>query len=248
MRRKQAAAALLVCAVLAGIGGRAAAEARAAERAEMIATVVAHARSTAHHTGRPTLDPRILRAMAALPRDAFLPAPLAPLAYLDRPLPVGHGQTVSQPFIVGLMTDCAEVGPGDDVLLLGIGGGYHAALLAELAATVRAVDIQPEVAAAAMNRLIHLGYDNVFIANHDPYFGWRVDLRRFDAIIVRQAIDFMPDGLVGQLAPGGRIVAPIGGAEAGQTLVLGRKTRDGRLVEQSILPVRFTRLPGGRRL
>ncbi len=220
-----------------------------ASRDRMVETIVTEIRLTSGWIGKASLDPRIIGVMSRVPRHAFVPPGLASLAYLNRPLPVGFGQTVSQPYIVALMTDLAAIEKGDNVLLLGIGGGYHAAVLVALAGRLNIVDIQPRVAAAAMNRLIRLGYDdNVRLANHDPYFGWRGEDRAFDAIIVRQAIDYIPDALIHQIKTGGRIVVPVGTSQARQELILGRKTPDGRLIERSIIPVRFTRLPGGPRI
>ncbi len=257
-------AATTACLAIAATAANAAAEARPtagetagggiaggfkANRGKMVQTIVAETRLTSGWIGKSTLDQRVLNVMARVPRHAFVPPELASFAYLNRPLPVGFGQTVSQPYIVALMTDLAALEKGDEVLLLGIGGGYHAAIIAELVGGLSIVDIQPRVAAAAMNRLIRLGYqDKVRLANHDPYFGWRVDDRKFDAIIVRQATDFIPDALIRQLKPGGRIVAPVGASEDHQELILGRKAPDGRLVERSMMPVRFTRLPGSPRI
>ena len=217
-------------------------------RARMVEMIVSEVRLTGGWIGKTILDPRVLGVMARIPRHEFVPPKLASFAYLNRPLPVGFGQTVSQPYLVALMTDLARIEKGDDVLLLGMGGGYHAAIIADLVGSVKVVDMEPRVAAAAMNRLIRLGYDNVTVANHDPYFGWRDSQRKFDAIIVRQATDFIPEALIRQLKPGGRIVAPVGTSAAEQDLVLGRKTSDGRLIERSIMRVRFTRLPGGPRI
>lgn len=217
-------------------------------RARMVETIVSEVRLTGSWIGKTILDPRVLGVMSSVPRHEFVPARLASFAYLNRPLPVGFGQTVSQPYIVALMTDLVGIEKGDEVLLLGIGGGYHAAIIADLVGSVKVVDMQPRVAAAAMNRLIRLGYDNVTVANNDPYFGWQAEDRKFDAIIVRQATDFIPEALIRQLKPGGRIVVPVGNSAIEQELILGRKTADGRLVERSIMPVRFTRLPGGPRI
>ena len=226
----------------------AAQESFADRRAEMVKTIVSEVRMTRDWIGKSRLDPVILEVMDRVPRHEFVPQPLARYAYLNRPLPVGHGQTVSQPYIVALMTDLVRVKKGDNVLLVGIGGGYHAAILRELAGGVRCVEMQPKVAKAAMMRLSRLGYGNVVTQTGDPYYGWRGAGRHFDVIIVRQAMDFIPLSLVKQLKPGGRLVIPAGRSEHKQHLTLAEKAPDGRIIERRVMPVRFTRMPGGPRI
>ena len=197
--------------------------------------------------GLATPNPRVLESMRRVPRHVFVPPPLAPYAYLNRPLPVGHGQTVSQPSIVALMTDLAGIRPDFTMLQIGIGGGYQAALLAELAGKVFCVELFKPVAEAAMTRLIGQGYDNVEVQVGDGYYGWR-EAGPFDAIIVRQAVHHIPPPLIAQLKPGGRLIMPVGPPDGMQHLVLVRKMSDGKLTERRILPVRFTTLPGGSRI
>lgn len=220
----------------------------ASRRESMIRTIASEARLTGSWIGKDSLDARVLRVMGKVPRHEFVPPALVPYAYLNRPLPVGHGQTVSQPYIVALMTDLAEISRGDKVLLLGLGGGYHAAILERLAGEVHCVEMQPPVAAAALNRLTRLGYTKVKARTDDPYYGWRGDDARFDAIIARQAMDFIPRSLINQLKPGGRLVIPAGVSRERQFLTVVRKTADGSVSEKRVLPVRFTRLPGGPRI
>jgi protein-L-isoaspartate(D-aspartate) O-methyltransferase len=194
------------------------------------------------------IDKRVIEVMRVVPRHEFVPPPLQPFAYLDRPLPVGHGQTVSQPFLVALMTDLAQVRSGDNVLLIGLGGGYDAAIIEELAGKVYCLEMEPVVAETAMNHLYRLGYKNVEVRNGDPYYGWRGGKETFDAIIVRQAMDFVPSALLAQLKPGGRIVIPTGTSDDGQDLTVAYRQTDGRVIERRVMPVRFTRLLGGDRL
>jgi protein-L-isoaspartate(D-aspartate) O-methyltransferase len=217
-------------------------------RKAMIDTIEAEAQETRMWTGKAQLDKRVIDAMRAIPRHEFVPPPLRPYAYLNRPLPVGHGQTVSQPFLVALMVDLAEIKAGDKVLLIGLGGGYDAAILEKLAGKVYCLEMEPLVAEAALNHLLRLGHKNVEIRIGDPYYGWRGASETFDAIIVRQATDFVPPALVAQTKPGGRIVIPTGTSDEHQDLTVAQRRADGQLIERRIMPVRFTRLPGGERL
>lgn len=214
----------------------------------LIAQVVEHAELAGPTTGREALDPAILGAMRTLPRHAFVEPEAVPFAYLDMPLPAAHGLRESQPYIVALMTDMVAIEPGHDVLVLGIGGGYHAALVHELAARVHAVDLDAEAVASVTERLAELDYGGIDIRAADPYDGWPDVDRRFDAIIVRLAIDRVPPMLYRQLAPGGRLVAPIGRADDGQVLTLVTRGADDGFTTTPVLPVRFMRLPGGERL
>ncbi len=220
----------------------------AAARELLVEQVVEHARLAAPMTGREQLDPAILEAMRGLPRHVFVEAEAAAFAYLDVALPADHGLRESQPYIVALMTDVAGIGPDHDVLILGVGGGYHAALASRLAARVFSVDLDAAAVASVRERLAELDYGAVELMAADPYDGWPETGRRFDAIIVRLAIDRVPPMLLRQLAPGGRLVAPIGRADDGQILTLVTQEPDGGYATTPILPVRFMRLPGGERL
>ncbi|MBM3492613.1 MAG: protein-L-isoaspartate O-methyltransferase [Alphaproteobacteria bacterium] len=197
--------------------------------------------------GRDPADPRLLEAIAATPRHHFVPPPLVPFAYLDRPLPIGHGQTVSQPSLVALMLALAAPKLTDRVLLVGIGGGYDTALLARLAGEVYCVELQPEVAHWARERLDRLGHTAVRIRRGDGYYGWS-EVAPFAAIVLRQSLGHPPPPLLKQLAPGGRLIMPLGPADAEQHLTLFEKQADGRLKETRALAVRFVAMPGGDRI
>lgn len=243
----------LAAAILAGlaavVAGPAAAEDDfAARRTAMVKVIAKEAWLTQRWTGRQRFDRRVMAVMGRVPRHAFVPPPLARFAYSNRPLPVGHGQTVSQPYIVALMTELADIDRRDEVLLIGIGGGYHAAILSTLAGRVRCVEMQPEVAEAALARLKGQGYDGIDLRLADPYYGWRGARAAFDAIVVRQAMDYIPKTLLNQLKPGGRLVLPAGPSDAGQQLTVAIRRPDGRVIERHVMPVRFTRMPGGSRI
>jgi len=220
----------------------------ATQRHFMIQEIVSTSSQAGDLTGRPTLDTHVLEIMDSVPRHEFVPEPLQRLAYLNRPLPIGHGQTVSQPYIVALMTDLARIGHDDTVMVLGIGGGYQAAIAARLAGNVRCVEMFEPVARGAVERLSRLGYDNVDVRVGDPYYGWRGGLETFDAIIVRQAMAFVPEALIDQLKRGGRLVMPLGTPDMGQFLTVIRKNADGTTAQHRILPVLFTQMPGGPRI
>ena len=172
----------------------------------------------------------------------------APFASLDVAVPAAHGLRASQPYIVALMTAVVAIAPGHDVLILGVGGGYHAALARRLAARVYSVDLDADAVASVAARLEAQDYGDIDIRAADPYDGWPQVDRQFDAIIVRLAIDRVPPMLYRQLAPGGRLVAPIGRADDGQVLTLVTRGTDDSFATTPILPVRFMRLPGGERL
>jgi protein-L-isoaspartate(D-aspartate) O-methyltransferase len=220
----------------------------AAARRHMVAQVALHARLTAELTGRPELDAAVLDAMLRVPRHAFVRPELARYAYLDVALPAGNGLRESQPFLVALMTDLVAPPRDGDVLILGIGGGYHAAVASALVGRVFCLDLDAEAAAVAMARLAPLDHGKVETRIADPYYGWPEADRRFDAIIVRLAVDEVPAILLSQLKPGGRLVAPVGPSDAEQRLTLFTKDADGRITRRPVLPVRFMRLPGGRRI
>lgn len=238
----------LVLAMAAGAGPLAAADEPAEAGDFLVEQVIEHARLAGPMTGHATIDPAILDAIRRLPRHAFVEPEAAPLAYFDIPLPAAHGLRESQPFIVALMTEVAALEPTDSVLILGVGGGYHAALASGLAAAVHAVDLDEAAVATVAARLAELDLPGVELRAADPYDGWPEIDRRFDAIIVRLAIDRLPPMLLRQLAPGGRLVAPIGRADDGQMLTLVTRGQDESFATTPILPVRFMRLPGGERL
>jgi protein-L-isoaspartate(D-aspartate) O-methyltransferase len=196
--------------------------------------------------GERRLDPRVLAALAKVPREHFVPGDLAARAYDDRPLPIGHGQTISQPFIVALMTDLLQVGPDAVVLEVGTGSGYQAAVLAETGAEVWTIEIFRALAEQAKARLARLGYGKVRVRHGDGYAGWP-EAAPFDAIVVTAGADSIPPALIEQLAPGGRLVMPVGDPFVDQQLVLVEKDSAGRVASRGLLPVRFVPLLRGVR-
>jgi protein-L-isoaspartate(D-aspartate) O-methyltransferase len=167
-------------------------------------------------------DQAVLDAMLRVRRDLFVPAEYLSQAYADHPLPIGYGQTISQPYIVGLMTEVLKIKPGDKVLEIGTGSGYQAAVLADMGAEVYSIEIIPELARQAEKRLQDLGYGGVHVLSADGYYGWPENAP-YDAIIVTAAPDHLPQPLAGQLRDGGRLVVPIGPLGAFQTLWLFEK-------------------------
>jgi protein-L-isoaspartate(D-aspartate) O-methyltransferase len=194
--------------------------------------------------GREVRDSATLRAMLSVPRHQFVPANLRTSAYADFPLPIGYGQTISQPYIVAFMTEQLGLTPRSRVLEVGTGSGYQAAVLAEIAGDVYTMEIVPQLALEAETRLRQLGYGRVHTRHADGFFGWP-DAAPFDAIIVTAAAGFVPPPLVEQLRPGGRMVIPVGSVYGAQNLVLVRKAPDGAITTRTILPVRFVPLTGG---
>lgn len=198
-------------------------------------------------SGGGPIDPRVIAAMAKVPRHEFAPPPLRPYAYLDRPLPVGRDATISQPSLVAVMTDLLKIEPGQKVLEVGVGGGYHTAILAEMTTDVSSVEFHAQVAEAARRTLVRLGYRGVKVNVADGYYGWRPGAP-YDAILVRMAIPDVSSALLEQLKPGGRLIAPVGPATSPQQLILFQKGADGRVTETAIMEVIFRALPGGTRL
>ncbi len=200
--------------------------------------------------GRDIANPAVLAAMRSVPRHEFVPAAERPLAYQDRPFPIGFGQTISQPYIVAFMTEQLKLRPTDRVLEIGTGSGYQAAVLAKLVAEVYSIEIVAPLAQRAMSDLARLGYTNVFVRAGDGYQGWP-DAAPFDAIIVTCAPERVPQPLIEQLRDGGRLIIPIGLLHD-QQLVLLRK-RNHQMEQSAIIPVRFVPMtgeaegkPGGR--
>jgi protein-L-isoaspartate(D-aspartate) O-methyltransferase len=211
------------------------------ERRGMVAAVVEMMRFTAPVTGRERLDERVLAALGKVPRHRFVPEDDAGNAYLNTALPIGHGQTISQPYIVALMTELAELGPEDTVLEIGTGCGYQAAMLAEVAGRVYSVECLEELAEAARERLKDLGYRNVEIRSGDGWAGWP-EHAPYRAILVTAAAREVPPLLLEQLAPGGRLVLPLGRPWQPQSLVAIEKDLDGTTHEREVLPVVFVPL------
>jgi protein-L-isoaspartate(D-aspartate) O-methyltransferase len=189
---------------------------------------------------RDITDPRVLVAMGTVPRHRFVPEAMVSRAYGDYPLPIGQDQTISQPYIVALMTQWAEVAPGDRVLEVGTGSGYQAAVLAELTDKVFSIEILPELARQAAARLQDLGYGRVQVKSGDGYQGWP-EAAPFDAILVTAAAPRVPPALTAQLKEGGRLVIPLGHPGEPQTLIRYRRVQ-GKLLEEASLAVRFVPL------
>ena len=229
---------LLIAGVLGGCGGGRAEEgaARAEQewarlRDEMVRTQIA---------ARGVRDERVLAAMRSVPRHLFVPEDVRAQAYEDHPLPIGEGQTISQPYIVGLMSELLEVGSGDRVLEIGTGSGYQAAILAEMGCEVYTIEIRPQLAADAEERLTKLGYSNVHVLVGDGYVGWP-KAAPFAGIIGTAAPERTPQNFLDQLASGGHLVIPIGSFYQ-QLKVYTRE--DGSVLERDVIPVRFVPMIG----
>ena len=207
------------------------------QRMRMMAEIAAIARETDGATGRPTLRKAVMSVMARVPRHRFVPLLQQPFAYENRALPIGEGQTISQPFLVALMTDLLDPKLGDTVLEVGTGSGYQAAVLAELVAKVYTIEIVEPLGRQAMQLLKDLGYSNVQARIGDGYNGWP-EAAPFDSIIVTAAPAEIPTPLIDQLKRGGRMVIP-GGASDMQYLLLVEKLADGTTTTKRTLPVRF---------
>jgi protein-L-isoaspartate(D-aspartate) O-methyltransferase len=199
---------------------------------------------TRDETGRVEFAAPVMAAMAKVPRHEFVPPDEVPYAYENRPLPIGYGQTISQPYIVALMTDLTQVGPGDVVLEIGTGSGYQAAILAELAQAVYTMEIIEPLAVQAGERLGRLGYAKVQARLGDGYHGWP-EHGPYDAILVTAAASHVPPPLIAQLKAGGRMVIPVGAPFMVQYLLLIEKAGDGSVSTRQVLPVSFVPLVGG---
>lgn len=208
-----------------------------ARRRAMVAEISQHA------PGETRIDRDVLTVMGKVPRHRFVPSAQIEYAYENRPLSIGHGQTISQPYIVALMTTLARPERKHKVLEIGTGSGYQAAVLAELAGEVYSMEIIEPLGALATQRLRTLGYGNVRTRIGDGYYGWP-EAGPFDAIVVTAAASSVPPPLIRQLKPGGRLVIPVGGSFFTQTLMLVEKRPDGRIRSTQILPVSFVPLTG----
>ena len=186
-------------------------------------------------------DQRVIAAMGAVPRHRFVPDKYRSQAYDDTPLPIGSGQTISQPYIVALMSELLQTRPGDRVLEIGTGSGYQAAVLADMGCTVYTIEIFQELGTSAAGRLKGMGYENAEVKVADGYFGWK-DHAPYDAIVVTCAATHVPPALIEQLKSGGRICVPVGPAFGTQDLVVVTKQPDGTVRSRSIIPVRFVPL------
>jgi len=186
---------------------------------------------------------KVLEAMRQVPRHLFVPKRLKRRAHEDNPLPIGYGQTISQPYIVALMTQVLKIEPGDKVLEIGTGSGYQAAILSELTPHVYTIEILKPLAAQASEKFRKLGYKTIRARRGDGYFGWE-EHAPFDAIIVTAAAGHVPPPLVKQLAPGGRMIIPLGGPYQVQRLILVKKSGEGKINSRTLIPVRFVPMTG----
>jgi protein-L-isoaspartate(D-aspartate) O-methyltransferase len=213
----------------------------AMERTAMVGTIEARARDAEAALPGGRIDPKVLDVLRAVPRQEFVPAALREESYADHPLPIGYGQTISQPFIVALMTQVLDVGPKSVVLEVGTGSGYQAAVLAQLVGQVHTIEIIPALAANAAHLLARLGYNNVSVRQGDGYYGLP-EAAPFDGIIVTAAAGHIPPPLLQQLKPGGRMVIPVGPPLGLQHLTLVERDPEGRVRTRQLFPVRFVPL------
>ena len=215
------------------------------DMARMLRDIRQEVQLTRSWIGRDHLDARVLAAMEKVPRHEFVPKEFDYLAYDNGPLAIGHGQTISQPYIVALMTDLLNLHPGDTVLEVGTGSGYQAAVLSLLVKRVFSIEIVAALAREAGARLRRLGYDNVTVRSGDGYGGWP-EHAPFDAVIVTAAAPGIPPPLLEQLKPGGRMVIPVGVPYGRQTLTVVNRDERGEISEEEMLPVAFVPLTGER--
>ena len=211
-------------------------------RQSMVAEIAVHTIYASARIGKAALSRRVMEAMEAVPRHVFVPVELQPYAYANTPLPIGFDKTISQPFIVALMTDMLDIQPQDTVLEIGTGLGYQATIAASLARKVYSVEVIEELSQQARDRLKRLGIDNVELRIGNGCFGW-AEHAPFDKIIVTAAPDLIPPALLAQLKPGGRMAIPAGLPDAQQLLLVVKDT-DGMVTTKEILPVRFSQLEG----
>lgn len=212
----------------------------------MLMEITAETIYSSARLGRAALHRRVLDAMAKVPRHEFVPLELQPYAYLNQPLPIGCGKTISQPFIVAVMTDLLDLEPTDVVLEVGTGLGYQSAILSTLAQRVYTIELIDELARRARQRLARLGYANVEVKVGNGYHGWP-EHAPFDKIIVTAAPELIPPPLIHQLKAGGKMMIPAGLADS-QQLMLVEKSADGTVSTRAILPVRFSQLEGSDEL
>lgn len=217
----------------------------AAARAAMVEVIAQEVLWANRYLGKTALDPRVTAALLAVRRHDFVPLAYRSEAYENHPLPIGHGQTISQPFIVAIMTDLLRTEPGHRVLEIGTGCGYQAAVLSRLVARVYSIETVAPLAAEAGERLRRLGFTNVEVRHGDGYAGWP-EAAPFDRILVTAAAPRLPQALVDQLAPGGRMLIPLGPRGGDQDLVAIAKDAAGQVDQRSVLPVAFVPMVAGR--
>lgn len=213
------------------------------EREQMAREIESEVKYTSRWIGKKALDPRVMQAMRHVLRHEFVPSDMAAVAYRNEPLPIGFGQTISQPYIVALMTDLLRLGEEDIVLEVGTGCGYQTAVLSELVKQVYTVEMVKQLGEQAKARLARLGYENVEFKIGDGYYGWK-EHAPYDTVIVTAAARTIPDALIEQLRPGGRMAIPIGTPYSSQTLMQVEKDRAGAVHSRNILSVAFVPLAG----
>ena len=214
---------------------------------DMIEDIKAEVRYTSSLIGKDELDPRVMEAMRKVPRDAFVPADMRVAAFENSPLPIGYGQTISQPYIVALMTDLLAPEPEHRILEIGTGSGYQTAILSQLCSKVYSVEVVKELGAVAAEVFKRLGCQNIEMRIGDGYQGWP-EHAPYDGIIVTAAATHIPSALVEQLKPGGRMVIPVGLPYSHQELMLVRKDEQGKIQTESVLSVAFVPLVSGERV
>lgn len=213
-------------------------------RQALVRQIAQDVRDTSAYLNKESLAPGVLDAIEEVPRHEFVPADVRTEAYLNRPLPIGYGQTISQPYIVAVMTDLVAPAAGDTVLEVGSGSGYQAAVLGRLVKRVYTMEIIEPLGRRAAATLERLGYSNVEVRISDGYYGWP-EHGPYDAIVVTAAASHVPPPLISQLKPGGRMVIPVGSRFFTQQLVVVEKDRGGEITTTQVLPVRFVPLTGG---
>ncbi len=211
---------------------------------DMLDDIDAEVRYTRNMIGKDALDARVMQAMRNVPREEFVPPDMKFDAFENGPLPIGHGQTISQPYIVALMTDMVAPEPEHSILEIGTGSGYQTAILSQLCSRVYSVEVVAELGAAAAAIFNRLGYDNIETRIGDGYRGWP-EHAPYDGIIVTAAATHIPEALIEQLKPGGRMAIPVGQPYSYQELMLVRKDGQGKTHTQSVLGVAFVPLVGG---
>lgn len=234
---------VLLCLLVSADLVPAAADRYSEARRKMVREIAADVRATSSYINKKELDSRVMSVMGTVERHKFVPASEQSWAYANQPLPIGHGQTISQPYIVALMTDLVGIDPGDKVLEIGTGSGYQAAVLSEMGAEVCTIEIIEPLARQASKRLQELRYDRVKTRHGDGYYGWEEEAP-FDAIVVTAAAGHIPPPLIRQLKPGGVMIIPVGSRFLVQQLVLVVKDSEGSITTRQILPVRFVPLTG----
>ena len=213
------------------------------QRQQMVRLIEDDVYHTSKYLDTEALDTKVLQAISTIPRHKFVLPETLKNAYKNTPLPIGYGQTISQPYIVAIMTDLLKLSASDRVLEIGTGSGYQAAILSQLVQQVYSIEIIEPLAEQARLRFKELGYSNISTKFGDGYYGWQ-EQSPFDAIIVTAAAGHIPNALLQQLKPGGKMIIPVGGNFTTQQLLLINKSSDGQLQTRQILPVRFVPLTG----